>query len=127
QRLHDKLDDNNGLLHSAYGRHCGLVSKRSARSYRYAPTDALLKTLVLANVKDRIEFTEFLSLLFSRYRFVFGPAEASTALSSEDFEETPFRRNVDRLEERLRSMGLLNRLSDGVAYVENPFAGGTVM
>ncbi|HVS70826.1 MAG TPA: hypothetical protein VHQ47_06200 [Phycisphaerae bacterium] len=124
RRLHDKLDDNNGLLHSAYGRHCGLISKRGARSYRYAPTDALLKTLVLANVKDRIEFTEFLSLLFRRYRLVFGPVEASIALPVEEFEETPFRKNIDRLEERFRSMGLLNRLSDGVAYVENPFSGG---
>jgi hypothetical protein len=121
RRLHDKLDDNVGVLHSAYGRQCGLVSKRGTRSYRYAPTDALLKTLVLANVHTRVEIADFLTLLFRRYRLVFGPAEACVALGQDDFEETPFQRNLDRLEERLRSMGLLNRLSDGVAYVENPF------
>ena len=121
KRLHDKLDDNVGILHSAYGRQCGLISKRGTRSYRYAPTDALLKSLVLANVQRRVEIADFLALIFRRYRLIFGPAEACLALSRDDFEETPFQRNLDRLEERLRSTGLLNRLSDGVAYVENPF------
>lgn len=122
--LHKKLDDNIGSVHTAYGRHCGLVSKRSTRNYRYAPTDTLLKTLVLANVMERMEFSEFLKSLYQRYRFVFGPAEASEALSNDEFDEMPFRRNIERLEERLRSMGLLNRLSDGVAYIENPFISG---
>jgi hypothetical protein len=36
------------------------------------------------------------------------------------YEEAPFKKNRDRLEERLKSMGILKRLSDTVAYVENP-------
>ena len=72
-RLHDKLDDNVGLLHSAYGRHCGLISKRGTRNYRYAPTDAFLKTLVLANVQKRAEIADFLASVFRRYRLDLRP------------------------------------------------------
>ena len=119
EKLHEKIDDNLRLVHSAYGRNCGLVSKRGTRSYRYAPTDSLLKTLVLANVRKRMEINEFLRCIFDRYRMIFGPLEAQGALSPLDYDETAFQKNRARLEERLRSMGLLNRLSDGVAYVEN--------
>jgi hypothetical protein len=38
------------------------------------------------------------------------------AADLEDFSD-----NARRLEERLESLGLLNRLSDSCAYVENPF------
>jgi hypothetical protein len=122
--LQDKAEDNARLVHSAYGRNCGLVSKRGTRSYRYAPTDSLLKTLVLANVDKRMEITEFLRRLFARYRMVFGPVEAEAALAAMDYDESAFQKNRARLEERLRSMGLLNRLSDGCAYVENSVAVG---
>ena len=119
-KLRDKHDDNWSIIHSSYGRQCGLVSKRGGRSYRYAPTDSLLKTLVLANVNRRMEINEFLQLLFDRYRLVFGPLEAVGALPELDYDEASFQKNRARLEERLRSMGLVNRLSDGCAYVENP-------
>ena len=76
ENLHEKMDDNLRLVHSAYGRNCGLISKRGTRSYRYAPTDSLLKTLVLANVRKRMEINEFLRCIFDRYRMVFGPLEA---------------------------------------------------
>jgi hypothetical protein len=121
-KLYDKIEDNVRLVHSAYGKRCGLVSKRGTRSFRYAPTDGLLKTLVLANVGRRMEISEFLGRLFARYRIVFAPVEAQAALPEIDYDETAFRKNRARLEERLRSMGLLNRLSDGCAYVENPLA-----
>jgi hypothetical protein len=118
-KLRDKHDDNWSIIHAAYGRQCGLVSKRGTRNYRYAPTDSLLKTLVLANVSTRMEISQFLQLLFQRYRLVFGPVEASEILASMDYDEPAFQKNRLRLEDRLRSMGLLNRLSDGCAYVEN--------
>lgn len=119
-KLRNKCDDNVDMLHLDYGKSCGLVSKRNARSYRYAPTDSFLKTLVLTNVERRMEINEFLDRLFARYRLVFGPAEAKQCLEKIDQDETAFETNRERLEERLRSMGLVNRLSDGVAYVENP-------
>jgi hypothetical protein len=117
-----KLDQNDGQVHLNYGRAVGLVSKRGTNRYRYAPTDALLKTLVLALVTRRTEFGLFLSQLSERYGIVIGPEEAQGVLDPDLFDRTSFDRNRDRLEARLSSMGLVNRLSDGCAYVLNPFA-----
>jgi len=111
-------------VHRQYGRDVGLVSKRGTNRLRYAPTDALLKTLVLANVSRRMEYKDFLHLLFVRYGFVIGEREAEQVLSHEDFEKKAFQTNSDRLEQRLSSLGMLRRLSDACAYVQNPLARG---
>lgn len=109
-------------VHRNYGRDIGLVSKRGTNRLRYAPTDTLLKALVLANVDRRMEYKEFLSRLFERYGFVFGDREAETVLSKDDFEKKAFQANSHRLEQRLSSLGMLRRLSDACAYVQNPLA-----
>jgi hypothetical protein len=111
-------------VHRQYGRDVGLVSKRGTNRLRYAPTDALLKTLVLANVSHRMEYKEFLDVLFTRYGFVFGEREAERVLPKEDFEKKAFQTNSHRLEQRLSSLGMLRRLSDACAYVQNPLARG---
>lgn len=110
-----------GNVHCAYGRAVGLISKRGTNRMRYAPNDALLKALVVANVHIRMEFGEFLSCLFERYGFVFGEREAERALDLQAFDQKAFQANAARLEGRLVSMGLLRRLSDACAYVVNPF------
>lgn len=107
-------------IHRSYGRDVGLVSKRGTNKYRYAPNDALLKTLLLANVPKRLELHEFLQRLYDRYGLVFGERQASEVLSSEDYDQNQFADNAKRLEQRLGSLGLLRRLSDGCAYVVNP-------
>lgn len=109
-------------VHRIYGREVGLVSRRGTNKFRYAPNDALLKTLLLANVATRLELREFLHLLFERYGLVFGPEEAKRVLPSADFDQDAFAANSSRLEQRLISLGLLRRLSDGCAYVINPYA-----
>lgn len=111
-------------VHRQYGRDVGLVSKRGTNRLRYAPTDTLLKTLVLANVSHRMEYKEFLDLLFTRYGLVLGEREAERVLSQEDFEKKAFQTNSHRLEQRLSSLGMLRRLSDACAYVQNPLAQG---
>lgn len=116
-----KLDQNGGMVHLNYGRHVGLVSRRGTTRNRYAPTDAFLKMLVLARVPARKEFGKFLSDLHDRYGLVIGPVEAELALDPQSYDLSSFERNRERLEARLASMGLLNRLSDGCAYVMNPF------
>jgi hypothetical protein len=123
-RVERKLDQNDGLVHLNYGRNVGLVSKRGTNRYRYAPTDAFLKTLVLTRVERRQELGLFLADLKTRYGIVIGPEEARDALDPDSFDLSAFDRNRDRLEARLASMGLLNRLSDGCAYVLNPYAPG---
>jgi len=107
-----------GLRSLAIG--CGLLSKRGTNRYRYAPTDDLLRTLVLANVTDPVEETEFLRTLQTRYSLVIGPTEAQPVIVEDQFEETEFKRNHDRLIQHLVGMGLARRMSDDCTYVLNP-------
>lgn len=111
-------------VHRNYGRDVGLVSKRGTNRLRYAPTDGLLKALVLANVSHRLEYKEFLSRLYVRYGLVFGEREAEQVLGKEDFDKKAFQANAARLEHRLASLGMLRRLSDACGYVQNPLARG---
>ncbi len=108
-------------VHRNYGREIGLVSKRGTVKLRYAPTDSLLKTLLFANVEKRIELHQFLRRLHTRYGLVFGDREAEQVLAKDDFDKKAFQANSRRLEQRLGSLGLLRRLSDGCAYVVNPY------
>ena len=68
-----------------------------------------------------MEYKEFLSRLFSRYGLVFGEREAEQVLDSEEFDKKAFQANAERLEQRLGSLGMLRRLSDACAYVQNPY------
>lgn len=111
-----------GQVHRTYGRGIGLVSRRGTNRFRYAPTDAFLKCLIFSNVPKRVEFNEFLDKLYTRYGLVFGEREAGLVLSSHDMDKKPFQANSLRLEHRLSSLGLLKRLSDACAYVENPYS-----
>lgn len=108
-------------IHRNYGREIGLVSKRGTVKLRYAPTDALLRTLLFANVEKRVELHQFLGRLHCRYGLVFGDREAEQVLSKDEFDKKSFQGNSRRLEQRLGSLGLLRRLSDGCAYVINPY------
>ena len=108
-------------IHRNYGREIGLVSKRGTVKLRYAPTDALLKTLLFANVDRHIELHQFLKRLYDRYGLVFSDKEAEQVLSKDEFDRKAFQGNSRRLEQRLGSLGLLRRLSDGCAYVINPY------
>lgn len=110
-----------GQIHRSYGREIGLVSRRGTNRYRYAPTDQLVKTLLFATVDRRMEFGEFLACLFEKYGLVIGDREAEQVLLDDDFDRRAFQANARRLEQRLASLGLLCRLSDACAYVENPY------
>lgn len=109
-----------GKIHMTWARAIGLSSRRSSRRVRYAPTDRLLKTLVVCCVSKRLEFRDFLALLHDRYGLVIGDAQARAFIASGDADQEDFSDNARRLEERLASLGLLKRLSDSCAYVENP-------
>ena len=102
-------------IHRNYGREIGLVSKRGTVKLRYAPTDALLKTLLFANVEKRIELHQFLENLHRRYGLVFGDKDAERVLAKDEFDKKAFQANSRRLEQRLGSLGLLRRLSDSCA------------
>jgi hypothetical protein len=111
-----------GKFHGSWSREIGLSSSRSSRRTRYAPTDSLLKTLVLASVPTRMEFQEFLAKLHQKYGFIIGDRQAEDLINSGNADREDFVANAERLERRLASIGLLKRLSDACAYVQNPFA-----
>ena len=56
-----------------------------------------------------------------KYRLVIGAREAEQVLPADEFDSSAFQDNARRLEQRLVSLGLLRRLSDACAYVENPY------
>jgi hypothetical protein len=80
-----------------------------------------LRYIVFASVTKRVEFSELLAHLYNRYGLVFGEREAEQS-SEQGIDKKPFQQNALRLEHRLSSLGLLKRLSDACAYVENPYA-----
>jgi hypothetical protein len=110
-----------GKVHGTWARLIGLSSRRASRRVRYAPTDRLLKTLVVCCVDRRLEFKDFLTLINKRYGFIIGDQQARSFIEAGAADQEDFSDNARRLEERLSSLGLLKRLSDSCAYVENPF------
>jgi len=69
-----------------------------------------------------MDYSEFLDLLYRRYGLVIGEWEAGQVLSDDEFDRKSFQLNSARLERRLRTLGMLRRLSDACAYVENPLS-----
>jgi hypothetical protein len=110
-----------GKVHGTWARLIGLSSRRASRRVRYAPTDRLLKTLVVCCVDRRLEFKDFLALIHERYGFVIGDQQARGFIDVGTADQEDFSDNARRLEERLASLRFLKRLSDSCAYVENPF------
>jgi len=69
----------------------------------------------------REEYHRFLSKLYEKFGLIIGPNEAEKAFEKLPTDQNAFLQNTQRLEQRLRTLGLLRRLSDDCAYVENPF------
>jgi hypothetical protein len=107
-----------GLTSLATG--CGLASRRGTNRFRYAPTDELLRSLVLANVSSPMEESAFLRHLHTRYRMVIGPVEARLDVLSYLFDDSDFKKNRDRFCQHLIGMGLAQRMSDACIYILNP-------
>lgn len=110
-----------GKVVPEWGREIGLSTSRRGVGTWYAPDDAFLKALIIASVDEREEYHRFLSRLHERYGLVIGVAEAERAYGRLPTDERVFVENAARLEQRLRTLGLLQRLSDDCAYVTNPF------
>lgn len=109
-------------VHNEWTRQIGLAASRRGAGTWYSPDDSLLKALVICIVDEgREEYHRFLAKLYDRFRIVIGAAEAERAFGSLPTDQNAFTQNSQRLEQRLRTLGLLRRLSDDCAYVENPF------
>ena len=100
------------------------VAKRGAGTW-YAPNDAILEALVLANVTEPTELGLFLDRLYDRYRIVVGQEQAQRAFGSNAaISLEQLKVNEQRLEHRLRILGFVDRKSDACAFVVNPYYEG---
>lgn len=107
-----------GLICGLYSEQIGMAVRRAA-TRRYAFSDAFLEALVLANVREPMEFEAFLRRLHDRYGFVVGEEICRRFYSSVNQQQV--QANQRQMEERLRMLGLSKRLSDDCAFVLNPF------
>ncbi|QCO02851.1 hypothetical protein [Azospirillum argentinense] len=110
-----------GSALTAHARRIGLLAAQRRSGTWYSPTDGLLEALVLANVTGPMEFGAFLKLIHRRYYIVVGPEEARASDGSLPAPLAALKRNEQRLEERLRVLGFIDRKSDDCAFVINPF------
>ena len=121
EAAHRRHKQHLGLVLTDWSRRIGLsVARRHTGSW-YSPDDAFLKALVMAAVDDREEYNRFLAKLYDQYRLIVGVAEAERAFGRLPTDERVLAENAGRLEQRLRTLGLLRRLSDDCAYVINNF------
>ena len=109
-------------VHSAWSKAIGLSSRRLSRRMRYAPNDHFLKSLVITVVDQRMPFDDFLEEIQFRYGLVIGEAQGKELITSNHVDQEAFSKNSEFLAERLMSLGLVRQLSDGCAFVENPFS-----
>jgi len=109
-------------IHGEWTRQIGLTVSRRGVGKCYRPSDSLLKALVMSTVQGRREeYHRFLANLYKRFRLIIAAPEAEEAFGQLPTDQHVFSQNAQRLEQRLSTLGLLRRLSDDCAYVENPF------
>ena len=112
-------DQHLGRVVGFYAEQIGLAVAVRGKGRWYAASDGLLEALVLANVKEPLEFESFLVKLWERYGIVAGSEVGRAAFKAANYGH--FKANQRLLEERLRVLGLVHRLSDDCAFVHNPF------
>jgi hypothetical protein len=114
----DNHNEHLGLVLGFYAEHIGLAARRGSSRW-YVISDAMLEAVVLGNVAEPMEYETFLEKLHERYGFVIGTEVASRHYTNVNYQQV--KANQRHLEERLRMLGLLKRLSDDCAFVVNPF------
>lgn len=106
---------------ATHTRQAGLVTARPGAGTWYAPDDAMLEALVLANVRRPLELRDFLRSLYGRYRIVIGPEQAQEAFPGGPTTLERLKQNEHLLEDRLRVLRFIDRKSDACAFVINPY------
>ena len=122
QKIYFKVKNELLPIHRILLRSIGLASVKKTNSYRYLASDEWLKTLVLINVDSRMPFNDFVDKLYEKYGFII--SNRHSILLSDAYAENDFKKNENRLFDRLKSLGLLENKSDGYAYVINRYGRG---
>jgi len=102
----------------------------SAANYRYTISDTFLQMLVFTKVKPqgKMEFFEFLDVLYRDYGIVIGEKQAkdSGLYDMSRLNVRYFQENEKALRDKLLQNGLLIEFSDATAMIENPYAASLV-
>ena len=76
---------------------------------------------MLANVEsERILLDDFLEKIFRKYHIVIG-FQGLSCLLPKRLNESDVKANLERFKSRLKSLGLLDTLSDGYDFIQNTF------
>jgi hypothetical protein len=101
----------------------GLASYKIGENYRYVINDKVISVLVLSLVQPghKIEFNNFLDLVYKNYGFVIGFNEANTSgiYQGSGLNIKYFDKNLEAFKDRLRNSGYLREYSDATAMIEN--------
>lgn len=119
QKIYYKVKNELLPIHRILLKGVGLASVKKTNSYRYLGSDEWLKTLVLINVDSRMPFNDFVDKLYKKYGFII--SNRHSLLLSDTYAENDFKKNENRLFDRLKALGLLENKSDGYAYVINRY------
>jgi len=119
QKIYYKVKNELLPIHRILLKGVGLASVKKTNSYRYLASDEWLKTLVLINVDSRMPFNDFVDKLYEKYGFII--SNRHSLLLSDTYEENDFKKNENRLFDRLKALGFLENKSDGYAYVINRY------
>ena len=119
QKIYYKVKNELLPIHRVLLKGVGLASVKKTNSYRYLASDEWLKTLVLINVDSRMPFNDFVDKLYEEYGFII--SNRHSVLLSDAYAENDFKKNENRLFDRLKALGLLENKSDGYAYVINRY------
>lgn len=119
--LENKFDRHSGEFHSKMSRHIGLTTKTFAKGYRYAPCDELLMALIVSTVRaDHMPLHDFLYWIYHKFGLVYD-AECADKAGQVQNVRNDLTANTERLLDQIRSLGLLEHLSDSCDYVINPY------
>ncbi|BBI31149.1 hypothetical protein [Cohnella abietis] len=128
EAVSDQLKKNQLNITRVLSRDGGFATYRrgSASNYRYTISDSFLQMLVFTKVKpkEKMEYNEFLDVLFREYGIVIGVSQAkeSGLYEQSRLNVRYFQDNEKALRDKLRHNGLLIEFSDATAMIQNPYA-----
>ncbi|MEY8144449.1 hypothetical protein [Falsihalocynthiibacter sp. CO-5D18] len=115
--------NNISTLIEPLGKNSGFITARQGAGTWFDASDEFLEALVVGNTgSEAVTIDAFLAGLYTKYRIVIGPNEASQAFVKRAFDPSSFEENMRILERRLIGLGYVRRLSDDCAFVSNPYA-----
>ena len=111
-------------VHRQYGRDVGLGVKAWHEQTTVCPDRCVAQDLSAGKCLASHGIQRIFRCAVHSLQLCHRRARSRTGATHEEFEKKAFQTNSHRLEQRLSSLGMLRRLSDACAYVQNPLTRG---